>query len=436
MDSQTSINPITAIIAAILVVVCFVVPRKYVLVPVLLTACFLPADQRFMVGELDFPIIRVMIVTLAARLWLRDEMVGLEWNGFDKVFIAWMAVGTVAYIAQWLTPGAVIYKCGRWLEIVGLYWVFRQTVRSWSDIGFAFVVLAICALLLTPLAAYESATGNNPFRVLGRVHTVVRQGEYRCQASFPHSIIFGLFWAVNVPMFLAFVKRGWCRTLFAAATVVSVFMVFVTVSSTPLGVLLVGVFVPALYTWRQHTRSALWGLAAMLTVLHLVMSQPVWHLFARIRFISGSTGYHRFHLIDQAVRHFGEWVLLGTRTTADWGYGLFDVTNQYVSEGVMGGVATLILFLVMVYKASKVFLAGSLNPSAGAYGLVYWCLFVTMMAHCVAFLGVSYFGQISILWYMVLAIAALFHEPTFAAKLYKVQRTPSHRQAVLSPVCV
>ena len=434
MESQASINPVTAIIAVCLVVVCFVVPRKYLLVPVILTACFLPADQRFMLGELDFPIIRVMIIALALRLWVRGEIISVQWNGFDKVFIAWMAAGTIAYVLLWLTPGAVIYKCGRWLEVVGLYWVFRQTVRSWNDIGFAFVVLAICALLLTPFAAYESATGNNPFRALGRVHTVVRQGEYRCQASFPHSIIFGLFWAVNVPMFVAFVVRGWCRILFAAATAASVFMIFITASSTPLGALIAGALLLALYTWRQYTRSAIWALVVMLTALHLIMNRPVWHLLSRIRLISGSTGYHRFHLIDQAVRHFGEWVVLGTRSTAHWGYGLFDVTNQYIAEGTMGGLATLILFVVMVYRASKIFLAGSLNPGAQVYRLIYWGLFVTMMAHCVSFLGVSYFGQISILWYMILAVAALFYDQDAAAKASQSLEAQAHRRPVLSGV--
>lgn len=429
MGSQASINPITAIIAVCLAVVVFILPRKYLLVPVMLTACFLPADQRFMLDELDFPVIRVIVIALAVRLLVRGEIAPLRMNVFDKLFIAWMVAGTVVYILQWLTIGAVIYKCGRWVEVGGLYWVFRQTIRSWNDIGFAFVVLAVCALGLLPFAVYESATGSNPFAVLGRVHTVVREGEYRCQASFPHSIIFGLFWAVNVPMFAAFVTRGWCRTLFALAIAASVFMVFATASSTPLGTLMAAVFVLAMYKGRHYTRSVGWTVVAMLTALHLIMSKPVWHLLARVRFISGSTGYHRYHLIDQAMRRLNEWILLGCRSTAHWGYGLFDVTNQYIAEGVLGGLVTLVLFVVMIYKASKVFLVGSLNPAARKYCLLYWCLFATMMAHCVAFLGVSYFGQISILWYMVLATAAFFYDQEAAVKAPAVAAARPRREA-------
>ena len=53
------------------------------------------------------------------------------------------------------------------------------------------------------------------------------------------------------------------------------------------------------------------GALALGTVLHFVMNHGIWHLIARIDLVGGSTGYHRFHLIDKAIAHFGERWLVG-----------------------------------------------------------------------------------------------------------------------------
>ena len=39
-----------------------------------------------------------------------------------------------------------------------------------------------------------------------------------------------------------------------------------------------------------------------------------------------------FALIHEAVNHWSEWVLLGTRSTADWGKNMWDITNAYVKQ--------------------------------------------------------------------------------------------------------
>jgi len=39
-----------------------------------------------------------------------------------------------------------------------------------------------------------------------------------------------------------------------------------------------------------------------------------------------------------------------------------------------------------------------------------WCLIVIILGHCVAFFGVSYFGQIIMWWYMTLAAVGFLYE--------------------------
>lgn len=382
----------------------FVLPRTYALLPYVIGACWVPADQTVMVGELDFQVLRILVVMGMLRLWMCGEIVTIRWNRFDKVFLAWAIVGSLVYVVQWMSIGAVLYKCGQMLNALGLYWIFRQNIRSWEDVKTGCVAAAACALAMTPFVAVEWASGSNPFGALGRVTTFFRDGNFRSQATFPHAIMMGLFWATLVPLFVGFARQSH-KALFWLAVGASTFMVFASSSSTPLLTLLM---IPALlvaYRWRQQAGMAAWGVLAMIIALHIVMKAPVWHLLARMSVVSGSTGWHRYYLIDMAVRHFSEWMVLGTRDTAHWGMGLMDVTNQYVLEGVRGGFVTLVLFCALLIIAGRAFVRLALRSADKKESYLAWCGFVCLIGHCVSFLGVSYFGQIIFVWYLLLAMA-------------------------------
>ncbi|MCK5605026.1 hypothetical protein KAR91_24260 [Candidatus Pacearchaeota archaeon] len=322
-----------------------------------------------------------------------------------------MIAGALVYILQWGNTRALIYQSGILFDGLGLYWLFRLSVKSWEDIQRVIKFFAICSLILAIFVAKEWITGDNPFKLLGRVYTDLREERYRCQASFPHSIMLGLFWATLVPLFigLAKVERD-NRWLCWIATAASMFIVISTTSSTPLICFISVLFFLSFFKYRHYGRQAAWAILAVLCMLHIVMKAPVWHLIARIDLIGGSTGYHRYHLIDKAISHFFEWALLGTRSTGHWGWGLGDITNQYVGEGVEGGLLKLILFITVLVLAVK---------STGKYSLVVpsekerwlaWGLCITLLGHCISFFGVSYFGQIRMMLFLVFAMSGWVYE--------------------------
>jgi len=357
--------------------------------------------------DLDFTCLRILIVAGIVRLTAKREAIVINWNTFDKLIFVWAIVSAIIYCIQWADLRAAIYKSGRLFDIFGLYWLFRQTIRSWDDVAFAVKIFAICALLMVPLVLMEKATGTNPFRVLGRVGTAYREGKYRCQAAFPHSIIFGAFWATLVPLFLAAKIAGKNSGLYLTAIISSVVMVWASASSTPYGALGAGLVLFALFPVRHYGRIIAYSAIAGLAALHMVMKAPVWHLLARIDLVGGSTGWHRFNLIDQAIRHFGEWALLGTRSTAHWGYHLFDVTNEYCFQAVEGGLVSLILFaaiLVAAVQALGWYSRAGLNREERWLA---WGSCISLLVHCVAFISVAYFGQIHMLEYLVLSVAGL-----------------------------
>jgi hypothetical protein len=147
-----------------------------------------------------------------------------------------------------------------------------------------------------------------------------------------------------------------------------------------------------------------WGLLAAVVALHLIMKAPVWDLISRIDLAGGSTGWQRSQLISAAVRNIGEWWAIGTTDTGHWGWAMFDVTNQYLLEGVRGGVLTMTLFIAMLAIA---FGCGGrawrLVSKDRPTRLLAWALGVSLFVHCTSFIAVNYFDQIYTVFYLTLA---------------------------------
>ncbi|MFO0984708.1 MAG: hypothetical protein U1E76_23790 [Planctomycetota bacterium] len=407
-ENQTTLHPLALVAIVVLGIAVLAAPRHRVLVPVLLMACFLSSAQRIAIASLDFSLIRIMVIFGWTRLFARGEFGRIEWKPIDTVFVLWSISGAIAYIALHGDSQAIIYKCGNIFESAGLYFLFRHLIRDLADID---RVTAAAIAISVPVAlffVFERFTGRNLFSVFGGVPavTIVREGRLRCQGAFAHAIIAGCFWASFMP--LMFVRRwlGAAGKRSATIGLLSAGSIVVNcASSTPIMAVLFSIVGALMFMFRRSMRAVRWTLVIGLFLLHMTMEAPVWYLIARMDVVAGSTGWHRSKLIDEAVRHFGEWWLLGTESTEKWQEYLADVTNQYVLEGVRGGAITLLLFLVMIAlafqgvgKAWRRFAPGSWQVA------LTWALGVALFVHVMNFFAISYFGQIVMVWYLLLAM--------------------------------
>lgn len=140
-----------------------------------------------------------------------------------------------------------------------------------------------------------------------------------------------------IPFFVALWFGAKDKILSVAAVASTLLIIFACSSSTPVAAVGLVIIGWGMYFARAHMSTIRWSILGGLIGLQLLMQKPVYHLISRIDLVGGSTGWHRYHLFDQFVRRIGEWFFVGTHSTAHWGYGLFDVTNQYVLEAVRGG---------------------------------------------------------------------------------------------------
>jgi len=187
-----------------------------------------------------------------------------------------------------------------------------------------------------------------------------------------------------------------------------------------------------LFMWklRDSMRMVRWVILFMIVALHLVMKASVWALIGKIGSVIGGTGWHRVALIDAAVEHFNEWWLLGTDYTrhwmptgVTWSEKHTDITNYFISIGINGGLLSLILFVAILVYCFKTIGARlkEIDPAEFPKKFAMWCLGVSLFSHIMAFTSVSYFDQIIVFWYLLLAMIA-----GLAVNRVNMKKLPGH----------
>jgi hypothetical protein len=163
---------------------------------------------------------------------------------------------------------------------------------------------------------------------------------------FAHSILAGTFGATILPLFVLLWQQGSKNRLIAIVGMVSATVItLASNSSTPVLAYAGGVLALSMWPMRNWTRAIRWAVVITVVCLHIVMKAPVWHLIARIDVSGQSSSYHRFMLVDQCIRHFSDWWLIGVKSTFEWGWDMWDTANQYVSICEYSGLIPFILFL-------------------------------------------------------------------------------------------
>ncbi|MEO6595470.1 MAG: hypothetical protein ABIP94_12020 [Planctomycetota bacterium] len=405
--NTTDVHPVGVAALAVTAALAMFVPRRWATLPVIVLLCFIPAGQRLVVATIDFTFIRMLMLVVWARLFLRGDTRPLLWNHLDRCMVVWAATCVVTGTLQAMTLTVLINRLGNAIDAMMIYFCFRQLVRGYRDAITLATQFILCSFPVAAVFFVESRTSKNMFAFLGGVpeFTEIRDGRLRCQGAFAHAILAGCFWACLMPLYLigGWIKGRWFLPVAGIASATAI--VAMCASSTPVMAIAFGIVGGAGFLARGAMPWIRWLVVLWLCVLHFfMMKQPVWHLLARVDIVGGSTGWHRFHLVDKFFLYFPEWWLLGTPQTGHWGPGLQDLTNQFVAEGVNGGIWRLCMFVSIVWLAFAGVSRSMRLPEAGRhYRFVSWALGTALFMHCMNFIAVSYFDQIMVIWFMTLA---------------------------------
>lgn len=408
---ETILHPIVLVALILTIVLVLVMPRKYVIVPLLLFAFLTPLGQGIYFGGSHWLVLRIVILAGWARMGLlrlryRKSLYAGEFNSIDQAFVAFATCQALATILLYQAAGAAINQAGYLIDTVGAYLLLRCLIRNRADVYRALKVFALLVVVLAIGMVIEQVKLLNVFGFLQGVPLTpeIREGRVRSQGVFQHSLMAGAFAATMIPLFFLLWKNGRAKLAAVAGFAGATVMVIAAQGSTPLLGFAAGILGMCAWPIRRRMRAVRWGIVAGLAILALVMKAPVWFVITHIDLTGSSSGYHRAIIVDQFIRNFGDWWLLGAKNLRAWGYDAWDVQNQYVNIGVTGGLAALTFFLLMIVRASARLGRARIVVAGTNKEWLLWLLGATLFAHLVTFFGVNYYDQSKVSWFAFLAM--------------------------------
>jgi hypothetical protein len=429
--NSSLMHPAVVIAMIIGIILIVVLPRRFVVVPFILLTFLLPYGEQLYVLGVHLFVPRILIVMALTRLLLTNPNSpqsrfagGL--NAVDTVFVLWLIFRAASFIILFGgNSGAIIYEGGFIWDMLGAYLVLRMLIQNEDDIVRIVKVFAVVAFICGLTMVNEKLRDQNLFGYLGgRLIPDIREGAIRAQGPFDHPILAGVFGVTLVPFFWWLWHSKKTKTFALLGFIGSTLMMLTCASSTPLFGYLACFIGLAFWPFRNRMRLFRWGMVLGLIALHMVMKAPVWFLIARVDLIAGNSGYHRAELIDQCIRHFSDWWLIGTNLSSTWGFDMWDLSNQFVAEAETGGLLTFICFILIISRSfSRIGTARKMaeNQKDTKQEWFMWFLGIALFAHIVSYFGISYFDNVKIYWCAFLAIVAAATAPLLATQKVEVE---------------
>lgn len=383
--------------------------------------------QQQQVQILGFNLFAIRFVELAGfiRVMSRQEFSFSRLNGIDRIFLLLYFYTTVVFLLRSRVDYG--YQIGIAVDAFLCYFTFRGLIGGIED--FKWILRAFLFLLVPYVAVvlFESFTSHNLFSILGSEEITdalwSRNGRPRCVGSFRNPSLLGTLGATLLPLYLGLWFSKAYRKFASLGILLCLLIVWASNSGSPTNTAAIGVVGWLFWKARRQMRLLRRMLLFAIVSLALVMRAPIWYLPAKVSALSGGDGWHRSYLMDIAFQNIDQWWLAGMPMldTQDWFpyvigiTGAADITNQYLSFGISAGVLAILLFFVLlirVFKQLGTALAlsrSSEHPSKESEYLI-WGLGVMLVGHLFNWLGITYFDQSYVIWFMQLAAISTLSE--------------------------
>lgn len=407
--TETILNPVVAAWVLIAIVLILTLPRSSVITCFLASCLCIPIAQVVVVAGVHFTVLRILIIAGLARR-AKEPRSTLEgkfpggFNSVDRVVVLWTVSAFTVLSLQWMDTQALIHNLGDFVDALGGYLVVRFLIPDRDAIRRTITALAVICAIQGVCMVNEQITHVNVFGYLGGYTGItIRDGKPRSEGVMG-CLYAGAFAGVSIPLFLWLLKEGLSRKAACAGLVGATAMVVASNSSTSLLALGGSLLGLAFWPLRKQMRAVRWAFSLTLVALHMVMNGPVWSLIARVDLTGSSSGYHRYYLVDNCIRHFTDWWLLGYRYYNDWGWSMWDLCNQFVVAALTGGLVTVVLYIA-IFSRSFGAIGIARKQVAGNRGEEWflWCLGSDLFANVVAHFGINYMAQMMMTLFPLLA---------------------------------
>ena len=406
-------DPIGAIILLVLLYFVSFGSRRSALLAMMTGVLYLTEGQNIDIG-INFYAIRILSFALMIRVLVRHELLLRDLTPIDYAVL--IAFAYMSVVLTLRSDSGYVSNIAVTVDAYCCYFGFRGVVRGEEDLRWLLQKLVILCIPYALLVAIERVRGASVFVFMGGLSAGwMREGVTRCMGSFRYAVSLGTFGASLMPLYFAQWFSPNDRKYAYAGIGICAWLIWASNSGGSFGAAIFAVVGWGFWFLRGRMREVRWSILGAIVVLAVIMKAPVWFILNRVSF--GGDAWHRAYLIDVAVRHLSQWWFAGMpiEETAPWFpykiavTGGADITNQYLVYGVTAGIGAILLFIRVLAKAySQLGLSmrklAALGQAGGIRQMMIWGLGVMLTVHVVSFLGISYFDQLYVVWFLQLAV--------------------------------
>jgi hypothetical protein len=417
-------NAIGASILTILLLVVLLAPRRAAMLGLMAGALYLTYAQQVYVLGFNMFALRFLELAGFSRVIARGEYSFARLNKIDRSLLLLYSFSAIVYTLR-STEGQA-YVIGNAVDVCLCYFTFRGLVADAEEFRWFLRAFVVLLAPFAVLVLIESLTRYNVFSIMGGgAFAWEREGRLRCIGSFRHPDLLGTLGASFLPLYIGLACGKMDRMRGVVAIGLCLVIVWCSNSGGPACAVSIGMVGWMCWKIRTNMRLVRWGIVGAILLAAVLMKAPVWALFARASSITGGDGWHRSYLMDVSYRHLNEWWFAGLPIikTADWfpyiqasNGGGADITNTFIAFGLTAGLGAVALFILLLTRAFSalgkalaiVRHAGGPQPSEVEF--ILWGLGAMLAAHISNWLGITYFDQTSMIWFMQLAAISSLSE--------------------------
>lgn len=355
--AETMLSPQAAVLMLIGIALILLLPRRKVIAAFLPLCLCIPLGNVVVLGGIHFTVLRILIIAGLVRAVIDrgSSPEGRFSGGFNRIdwmVALWTVAALVTFSLQWMNSQSLIWSLGVLLDTLGGYLALRFLIPDGDTIRLAVKVLALICVIQGAEMVSEQIIHQNLFGYLGGIPfgVSIREGAIRSSGTMG-CLYNGVFAATLVPLFVWLWTEKKDRLAACAGLAGALAMVQTSHESTPIMAVGAGLLGLGFWPLRGRMRMIRWGIVLGLVGLQMVMKAPVWALIARVDLIGGSSGYHRYLLVNNCIIHFSDWWLIGYKYYNDWGFTMWDLCNQFVAVAQTGGLVTLVCYIGIFKRA-------------------------------------------------------------------------------------
>jgi hypothetical protein len=416
---------VTLTIAAVASVLVFFLTPVYGFAVYIAVLGWYPSYLTVKLGTIDFNVCRIVILAIYAKLFLLTNL-------HNRFKFIWLDKLLLIYFLCQVLAGAVTAqsfmaflenRAGAVFSLVLPYFAVRMIVTKKEEY---ITLLKLIVIITAPLAVvgfYQFMTGSNPMGFLreyaawgaGSYVPYPRAGFFRANVTFPHPIMYGLFFATFGPI-CAGLFRNVSNNKFVYAVGIGLMGVgvFTSLSSGPFLAALVSIMFLAFYRYRKHWKGTLAVAILMCGTVEVISNRHFYDVLGSYT-LSPTSAYGRSRLIDVAFFEggmSGRWLAGHGQVDPGWGPMIdgrkkTDVVNHYILVLCRYGLVGFVPFVVMLVVACRRWVYAWQACVLESDRWLIWCLSGAMCGLLASLVSVSLFDQARTAFYLMLAFCGV-----------------------------